>query len=309
MPDIPAGQNIPLPGGAVIGGAILDEEDQRQIANSVKNAGGSVGNPGRLQLDYAAGLMEQIPEELEEAIHQPMTAMAAIFALLLDRTDESIRFTQLQLLEKSGPRGIPDETRKLQKFVQTLDRQFLLPLAEVSAPALRDLSPDQYQQFKQLTRGLIESDQAIDLFEYTLDRMIEGALDTHFGLAGRRTVEFYNVNGVIPEVQIILSCLAYQGHRETDQAEAAYNAGRQALGNSNLKDRPILPKESCGLSDVDKAIEKIRRCAMPVRKQVVDAVGNTIAADGRITHVEAELMRAVCYGFGCPVPPFVGKEK
>lgn len=306
LPNIPGGENIPLPGGAVIGAAILEEEEKRRLAHAAVSADQTVGNPGKLQLDYASDLIHQLPDQLADDLHHPMTAMATILALLLDSQNDKIRLTQLQILDSNGPKGLRREVERIHPSVVTLGHQFLLPLAELSAPALRDLSHQQYVDFKKLCHLLIEADQSIDLFEYTLDKMLESSLDEFFGLTKNQSVQIYSPNGVIPEIENVLACLAHHGNSELTDAQKAYEAGIQSIFDFRSTRKSLPEKSHCGLSQLNEAMQRIRQCSAPVKKQIIQAVGKTIAADGMITRIESEMMRSLCYGFGCPVPPFVG---
>lgn len=307
MPGIPGAGNTAIPGGVIIGSAILDEEERQRMAKSAESADTSVGNPNRLQLDYASQLHDEVPEELINAIHEPLTALATIFALLLDLNEEKTRKDQLDIIAQYGPKGAAGESAHIFDILTTLDHRFYLPLAEIAAPALRDLSNNQYLNFKKICRQLIEEDQSIDLFEYTIDKMIESTLDVHFGLAKKKTIQYYSPSGVNRQIDIILSCLAYQGHHTQEEAENAFMKGKSVFqGKQGMSSSSLLDKKECHLVEVDKAIDMINTCSAPVKKMIVQAVGKTVAADGEITRVEGDLMRSVCYGFGCPVPPFVG---
>lgn len=302
MPEIPG-----LPGGIIVGAAILDEAGRKGMAQSAENASESIGHPTKLQLDYATELRDKLPEQLMDSIHQPMTAIATIFALLIDPKDPAIIKKQKEILKTNAAPGILEESEKALEFIKLLDHQFLLPLAELAAPALRELSASQYNNFKSVAKELISADESIDLFEYTLDKMLESSLDTHFKLKRKPTVQYYSPVGVSREIDIILSCLAYNGSQNDEEAEKAFLSGRSVFqSQKSMPQNSILEREACTLSDVNKAIDGINACSLPIKKSIVQAVGKTIAADGEITRVESELMRAICYGFGCPVPPFVG---
>ena len=58
--------------------------------------------------------------------------------------------------------------------LHSLGREAKLPLIDLALPALRHLGPDDYRRFAQLVQELIEYDSAIDLFEYTLQKISAG---------------------------------------------------------------------------------------------------------------------------------------
>jgi tellurite resistance protein len=44
-----------------------------------------------------------------------------------------------------------------------------------------------------------------------------------------------------------------------------------------------------------------------LKKRVLDACAACVAADGRITVEEAELLRTIASALGCPVPPLMSR--
>ncbi len=307
IPGLPGNENSPIPGGIIAQTAILDEAAKKNMASALEDVENHIGNPSNLQLNYAQELMKELPDYLLEAIHNPMGATVTIFALLLDRKKPDIFESQINLIENHGPKGWVSEVKKVSAFILDLDPKFFLPLAELAAPALRELSPNQYSDFKKITKLLIEEDRAIDLLEYSIDKMLEASLDIHFEPNRKQVIQYYNPIGVTEEIKKLISCLAYEGHEDFKEAERAFAKGISSFSEIKGFDQlEILEQSQSSFSEVDKALKKIKACSLPVRKKIIQAAGRTIAADGQITIVEAELIRAVCYSLGCPVPPFAG---
>ena len=67
----------------------------------------------------------------------------------------------------------------------------------------------------------------------------------------------------------------------------------------------MLPKESCGLAAVDQALIILNTASPAIKKAILDACVVCVAADGRTTVTEAELLRSVADSLDCPIPPFV----
>jgi hypothetical protein len=59
------------------------------------------------------------------------------------------------------------------------------------------------------------------------------------------------------------------------------------------------------LADFDAALSDLAQGSPTVKRDVIAAVTACIAADGRVTLEESELLRAVAAVLGCPVPPSV----
>ena len=56
---------------------------------------------------------------------------------------------------------------------------------------------------------------------------------------------------------------------------------------------------------VDAALNRLAQAAPQIKKNVLTACVQTIAADGVIQEMEAELLRAIADTLDCPMPPFV----
>ena len=56
----------------------------------------------------------------------------------------------------------------------------LTQLVDLATPALRELSPAQYRNFRANVTALVEADEKIELFEWVLHRMILRHLEPQF---------------------------------------------------------------------------------------------------------------------------------
>ena len=65
-------------------------------------------------------------------------------------------------------------------LVEQLDMRARLPLLDISLPALRSLVPAQYDLFKQNVAVLVQADNEIDMFEWSLQRILLHELEAHF---------------------------------------------------------------------------------------------------------------------------------
>jgi uncharacterized tellurite resistance protein B-like protein len=67
----------------------------------------------------------------------------------------------------------------------------------------------------------------------------------------------------------------------------------------------LLPREQCGVSQIDAALDRLAQAAPIIKKNLLEACIHTVGADGVILEAEAELLRAVADTLDCPMPPFV----
>ena len=67
----------------------------------------------------------------------------------------------------------------------------------------------------------------------------------------------------------------------------------------------LLPAAECELAQVDAALSRLCQAAPQIKKNVLNACAQTVAADGVIQEMEAELLRAIADTLDCPIPPFI----
>jgi uncharacterized tellurite resistance protein B-like protein len=56
---------------------------------------------------------------------------------------------------------------------------------------------------------------------------------------------------------------------------------------------------------VDAALNRLCQAVPQIKKNVLNACAQTVAADGVIQEMEAELLRAIADTLDCPIPPFI----
>jgi uncharacterized tellurite resistance protein B-like protein len=70
-------------------------------------------------------------------------------------------------------------------------------------------------------------------------------------------------------------------------------------------DLNLLPKENCGVNEIDAALNRLAQAVPIIKKNLIEACIHTVGADGVIMESEAELLRAISDTLDCPMPPFV----
>ena len=96
--------------------------------------------------------------------------------------------------------------------------------------------------------------------------------------------------------------MAYAGQDQPDQIQSAFSKGAAKLGEPSLA---LAGRENYALPKIDTALEHINQAAPQIKKLVLLACAETVAADGVIQESEAELLRAVADTLDCPIPPFI----
>ncbi|MDA0321883.1 MAG: M48 family metallopeptidase [Verrucomicrobia bacterium] len=262
----------------------------------------SVGTLDAEHIAYAGEMRRRLPSVLVDAAHEAYGARAVVYAVLLHR-DPSLRSGQLARLEAHADAAVFGEALRLAPTVDALDRHLRLPLVDIAIPALRMQTMDQYTAFEQNVQHLIEADGEIDLFEYCLRHVMARHVEPNFITTAPSRVRFRNLVGILPQCAQLLSSLAYFGHDEVAVAERAYASSVASLPPGNRPD--LLPISECSLDAVDSALETLAEASPQIKKTILGASIACVAADGRATLEEAELIRSIADAMDCPVPPLL----
>jgi Zn-dependent protease with chaperone function len=264
----------------------------------------NTGNPTPGHLRYAEGLRTAIPASLQAAAREGLGASALVYALLLS-DDEGTRRHQLDELAAATSAAICQETLRVLPEVQAVATRAKLPLVDLALAGLRHFSPAQFQQFRNAVQKLVEGDGEIDLFEYVLQKSVLRHLEPHFLPARKPTVQYYALKPLAADCAILLSALAYLGQDEAGKIEFAFQQGAQPLSYAAQVQLRLLPEAECELAQVDAALNRLCQAVPQIKKNVLNACAQTVAADGIIQEMEAELLRAIADTLDCPIPPFI----
>lgn len=264
----------------------------------------SAGVVTRQHLDHAGRLLQRLPAGIAAAVREPFGARAVVYGLLL--TDDSrFRHQQVADLHDYADAQVVEQMSRLLPELRTLPRDQYLPVVSLAIGALRRLSNQQYQVFRDNVVRLVRADQRVDLFEYALHRMLLRHLAPVFGDRRPAPVAYHRLERLAQPCAVFLSALAWAGQDNRVAAERAYAAGMERL---DLAAKPsLLDRPAAGLKALDQALAKLEAAAPPLRRQLVAAATACIASDSRVTVDEAELLRAVVDALDCPLPPLLAE--
>jgi Zn-dependent protease with chaperone function len=260
-------------------------------AAAIHGARRSMGSLNPLDLGMAHGLIAGLPESVVDAARNPFSARAVICSLLLAR-DRRERQAQLARIATIDP-ALANATGALQQTASITPRQ-RLPVIELCAASLAQLSPAQYQQFRAVLAQLIASDSQVDRLEWTVRVILRGAIE------GPIAVKDTSARATVADVAMVASVLAWSG--ATDEVGVA-RAWRAARGSEPLLPAAQTAAHLCTLDALDESLQRLSNAKLGTKRKLVDACVACVVADGQTTVEEAELLRAVCASIGAPMPP------
>jgi uncharacterized tellurite resistance protein B-like protein len=264
----------------------------------------STGTPTSAHLRYAEGLRVSIPASLQTAAREGLGASTVVYALLLS-DDDATRSKQLDELAAATSAAVRQETLRVLPDVQTVATHAKLPLVDLAIPGLRHLSPAQFEQFRAAVQKLVEADGEIDLFEYVIQKIVLRHLEPYFLQARKPVIQYYALKPLTRDCAVLLSALAYIGQDEPDQIRFAFQQGAQSLSYAAQVQLRLVTAAESDLEQVDAALNRLCQAVPQIKKNVLNACAQTVAADGVIQELEAELLRAIADTLDCPIPPFI----
>ena len=261
----------------------------------------NAGNPTRAHFIHARQIISTTPTDLLNRVREPFGARCVVFALLIDKEKTSVRNKQIAFLRKQAERGSVKETETSERLITNLTSEQKFALIELASPALQHLSPGQYATFRSIIEHLVAADERLDLFEWSLRKLIDHDL-------GRRFTRPQTIHGstsvsrLLPECLLVLGALARYG-QDAATPEPSFLAGASALTRGkSLK----LPKaEDCGVTQLNAAVERLDKLTSLDKRSLLEACSRTIDHDGKTTDVEVQILRGVAAGISCPLPPSI----
>jgi Zn-dependent protease with chaperone function len=250
----------------------------------------TIGESNENTLLISRQLIKQVPHHIITAAHEPFSARALFYCLLISR-DEKIQQQQLNHLQKNAVPESYNEVTRILNDIMTLDQQYRLLLIDLAMPALKLLSTPQYQHFKKNIIRLIKIEKNVSLFEWCLYRIMTHTLETKPQKESKSLKQCYQ------SIELLLSAIVSAG--ENVEPQKAFSAGADVIGLSNIT---LLGGYS--LKAMDNALNELTQLK-PLQKPILlRAIMACINHDKEISVKEAELFRAIADTLNCPVPPF-----
>ena len=273
------------------------------VLTSVEQAISQVGTLNEQNIEYVHQLIIAMPGTLREASQDPYSARALIYAVLVGLQKD--RNAAQAVLKNLADPDLSALTLTLLPQLMAMEARFRLPLLELTASALRELSANQFVQFKTVVEQIIASDKSVNLREWVVQRFLLQQLDEYFGFRKPIKAKHASLEVVRNDVGIILSLIAHIEHKDDDAARAAFNSGAAQAGLEQLE---MLAGTAFKLSMLDQALDNLMLLRPLVKPRLLRACVATIFDDGKPTTAGIELVRTISTCLDCPMPPLRSGE-
>jgi len=236
-------------------------------------------------------------EKLSEAARDTYNARALVVGMLLASPERMVHETQLDLIRQQQGTDFLKQVLRSLPLLQKILAEERLPLVERSIPALKQLSPQQYQSYRQLLVQLAKADGEIDIFEWCLYRLILQYLNPHFDTVQPIAARHAKAEKLSAEISAVLSVLCWFGHERPELAEGAFAAAAKAGGFEGLTLQP----RSNSLKPLNVALAKLTEAYPHVKGRLVKAMKTCMDYDGQQRPVELDLVRTMAAILEVPV--------
>ena len=259
------------------------------------------------QMYVARGILSSINNSIINAVRDRDGAKV-IAGILLLSSDESTRERQTVIIKDFVGPIFDDLQGHIEEILESPSAT-KIAIMDLCLPSLRSCSENEYDQFCNYIDMLILADDQIDLFEFMIQRIIKRHLDKYFGRVKKsNSFRFVSLSNVKKECTVILSAMAGVGSAVKSESLEAFNNGALILENEGSGNLKMLEPGSCGINEIDKALDKLERCSSTLKRDILVACGTAALSDNHLSCLEIELLRAVADSIGTPIPPFVFRE-
>lgn len=259
----------------------------------------AIGTMGPQQLAQAHMALHDLSDRLEEAVHNSLSAMALVYAMLLDK-DPVLRAEQLKILDDYEAKIVAAETRRLMPSLEELESDERLNLAELAHPALRQLSEGQYANFRKCLARIVLANDTLDFLEFAIDQLVIMRLDPLFGFSSVDALDADSPKDLAVHGALLLSALAHDHSDEVEKIQAAFAAGQTKISSAPWK---LSSVSDYGGPEIYSAMQFTSALPPKQKQHFIEACAVTIAHDGEIRPRETTLFRVFCGVLNVPCPP------
>jgi Zn-dependent protease with chaperone function len=259
----------------------------------------SVGNSDERHLGYAHALLDAVPERIMADVHDAQRARAVVYALLAGSLDD-MSVNLPRLLQGEGEENIALAAGHVLGLA-SVNRAVRLPLLELAIAAIAEEGAGMGETLLSNCRALVEADRRVTVFEFAVLSLLEHALgiDTGPALPRQRPA----LAEIARDCDLVFSLLAHSGHHDPEAAAGAFAAAHALMGLEG--EGEFSARKAIRLPPFAEALSRLNTLKYRFKARVIEACVAAVAADGRVTLAEAELLRAIGARLDCPIPPLL----
>ncbi len=284
--------------------ALTDEQpaSQKVDAKKIIEAVDNVGEPTDQTIALASRELTHLKTDFEaicESIHEPYTARALVFAILMDANNKMVRQHQWADIKKHQSPELAKQTCFIYKQLGLLKAKQPLLLLDLALPILKVLSDSQYKEFKAQLLRLIKMDKKIELREWALYNLV----DHHCRPRKVSQLHRLSIRQRKPAVGRLLSALLniniIENNYDVPMAKNIFDL--VTTSELDFKLRWYSPKELT-IQAMTESLDQVRYLKPLQKPKLLKACVKVIQHDGMINRDELELVSCIAQAIDCPLP-------
>jgi len=272
-----------------------EEELQRQSTAAVSQAQSTRPQQPQSGAELAASLLTALPPLLLHSSRHAASTPALCCACLIQ---PQYLAKQWSLIKSMGYANLLKDVDTLYDEVNKLAPRQKLQLMQLAIPGLKQLSRQQFEQFRQLCLALSQTDGEEDLLEWTLLNWLQHCIGSQFEpelLHNKDKTS--SLSAIQPAVLALLALCADQAqHQELQQQ--AWQAGLDFLALDINTSKPVV-----SLEQLKQHLPALIHSTPQVKKQLWLLLKTTVSADQLVNEQEDMLLRALVLLLELPVRP------
>lgn len=242
---------------------------------------------------FSAAPFVGVPAFVAELAQNSFDAKALVYLLLM--TDSPAHnVVQAKILRERESAELFKHMENLWTKIAGISREKRISAVLLAAPALRDLSPRERENFCETLNEIAETDGEISLYEFCILNAVRGIL-----IADGR--EYFSGAQLAAEAESVLNLFLIE-NAETPTKRQRILAAALARQNTFPQTLAVLPESALTVPALEKAFSRLRRAKVSARKTLLDIAADIAAFDGKISADENDLLRAFAVALDCPPP-------
>lgn len=261
----------------------------------------SVGTVNSQHLAYAHHLIEAMGEPMRELFNIPYLARRLVYALLVVEAEDPRAELEKALVGEDRSEDVQASLDLLPKLKEQ-GRALWLPTLDLALPALRELVTSQAKDLLKEAEALVMADGKVNFFEFALLSLLEQQLAPK----SKHRLRRYEPKAIREDASYLLSFMARAGQQQEDEVRAAFDAATKMLKMEG--DWHLHETRELGFGRFKACLGRLNSLQPRFKARLIEALVEAIAADGKVTLLEAELLRAIGARLECPMPPLLAGQ-
>ncbi len=255
------------------------------------------GHVNQAHISYAEMLHNSLSDDLLAAAHDAEQVCLLVYALLISKMDD------ISAYEDMKTHLTDNQMQLLRTLVQSIKKQpddARLPLLDIMIPTLKQFGENEKREFLNHCRRIIKSDNRYTLHEFVMLSLLELYLYEREGEA--RPIRYHSYRDVEEDICLLLELMARVS--ELDQ-EDKHNKIYAALKGFSIPADKYSESETLSPVWIRKSLSRLAELNPLLKKGILQACADLAILDGKITSMEAELIRMIAESLHCPLPPLL----